>query len=149
MPRLRDYEGNEGESSDHFQLPSLQKKKIWKDSDDRVSTLDGSIATCLSYSAEMEGIATAKVLEQWEAIENTLYEDGEQVTNEALLEECIQWRTQIPHLRIVGKNLLSVKSRYEDVDGNGSEMKSSLDRHDEELLSERSGSIKVRNILRI
>ena len=145
LPRLRDYEGNEGESSDHFQLPSLQKKKISKDTDDRVSTLDGSTATRLSYSTEMEGIATAKVLEQWEAIENTLYEDGEQVTNTVLLEECIQWRTQIPHLRIVGKNpFLSVKSKYEDVDRNSSEMKSSSDQHDEELLSDHSGSIKER-----
>ncbi|XP_076669776.1 uncharacterized protein LOC143369565 isoform X1 [Andrena cerasifolii] len=145
LPRLRDYEGNEGESSDHFQLPSLQKKKIWKDTDDRVSTLDESIATCLSYSTEMEGITTAKVLEQWEAIENTLYEDGEQVTNTVLLEECIQWRTQIPHLRVVGKNpFLSLKSRYEDVDRNSSETKSSFDSHDEELLLGHGGSMKER-----
>ncbi|XP_076170097.1 uncharacterized protein LOC143148079 isoform X2 [Ptiloglossa arizonensis] len=110
VSRIRDYENNENESSDHFQLPSLQKKKTWKDVDDRASTGDeNSTATCISYSSELEDIATQKVIQQWEAIENTLYEDGDQVTQTALLEECIQWRTQIPHLRILGKNPFQIK----------------------------------------
>ncbi|XP_076623108.1 uncharacterized protein LOC143342773 isoform X2 [Colletes latitarsis] len=140
----RDYQDNENESSNHFQLPSLQKKKTCKDVDDHVSTWDeNSITTCISYSSELEDIATQKVMQQWDAIENTLYEDGDQVTQTPLLEECIQWRTQIPHLRIVGKNpFLSTKSKYQDLDKNSSQIKNRFNLHDDDQFSEHSLSTR-------
>ncbi|XP_076246364.1 uncharacterized protein LOC143186557 isoform X2 [Calliopsis andreniformis] len=137
--RSRNYEDNEDESNDHFQLPSLQTKKVWKDVDDRVSAWDGNSATtCMSYSSEMENIATCKVMQQWELIENTLYEDGEQVneSQNAILEECVQWRTQIPHLRVIGKNPFLSKSKYHDLSRSSSQAKHSFDSSNEEIFSE-------------
>ncbi|XP_053974756.1 uncharacterized protein LOC128874246 [Hylaeus volcanicus] len=148
LPKIRDYKDNENESSDHFQLPSLQKKKAWKDIDDRVSIWNESTtATCVSYSSELEDIATRKVIQQWEAIENTLYEDGDQVTQTALLEECIQWRTQIPHLRIVGKNsFLLPTDKQQDPEKNYNQIKDTFDSLDEDIFSEHNFSIKERRI---
>nr|XP_034193416.1 uncharacterized protein LOC117610293 isoform X1 [Osmia lignaria] len=146
LPKLKNYKANEDESSD-FQLPSLpQKKKAWKDVDDSESTWDQTSAiTSTSYSLEIENIATRKVLQQWEAVENTLYEDGNQVTQPAVLEECIQWRTQIPHLRVVGKNpFLATKTKYEDFNINYNRIRSSSDFWNEEALSEHSLQLKER-----
>lgn len=95
----------------------------------------------------MENIATRKVMQQWEAIECTLYEDGEQVNQTPILEECIQWRTQIPHLRVVGKNpFRSEENKYQDLDKDSDQMEHSFDSDDEEVISEHSVLVKVRNI---
>jgi len=48
-------------------------------------------------------VATQKLEEQWATVERTFYEEDNQL-QESVLDECIQWRTQIPYLRIVGKN---------------------------------------------
>lgn len=116
--------------------------------DDSESTWDQTSAiTSTSYSLEIENIATRKVLQQWEAVENTLYEDGNQVTQPAVLEECIQWRTQIPHLRVVGKNpFLAIKTKYEDFNINYNRIRNSSDFQNEEALSEHSLLLKVKNI---
>ncbi|KOC63017.1 hypothetical protein WH47_02466 [Habropoda laboriosa] len=145
--RLRDYQDNQNESSDYFQLPSLQKKKTWKDVDDNASTWDqNSAATDIFCSSEIENIATKKIIQQWEAVENTLYEDGEQVTQPAILEECIQWRTQIPHLRVTGKNpFLSTKTNHEDVSINCNQMRNSSEPQNEDAFSEYSLSLKDKN----
>lgn len=151
LPRVNNSRDNQNKSSDYFQLPSLQKKKTWKDVDDNVSTWDrNSTATDISCSSEIENIATKKAMEQWEAIESTLYEDGNQVTQTSVLEECIQWRMQIPHLRIVGKNpFLSPKSNYQDLNVNYSQIKNNFDSNNEEIFPEHSTSLKVPNILHI
>lgn len=88
LSKVKDYQNNQNESSDNFQLPSLQKKKTWKNVDDNLSTDWNSNATDIFCSSEIENIATRKVMQQWETIENTLYEDGEQVSQTAVLEEC-------------------------------------------------------------
>ncbi|XP_043585323.1 uncharacterized protein LOC122568977 isoform X2 [Bombus pyrosoma] len=146
LPRVNNSQDNQNKSSDYFQLPSLQKKKTWKDVDDNVSTWDkNSTATDISCSSEIENIATKKAMEQWEAIESTLYEDGNEVTQTSVLEECIQWRMQIPHLRIVGKNLfLSPKSNYQDLNINYNQIKNNFDSNNEEVFPEHSTSLKKR-----
>lgn len=143
--RIKDCSGDRNESGDHFQLPSLQKKTVWKDVEENASTCDQhSTATDIFCSSEIENIATRKVMRQWEAIENTLYEDGEQATQTAVLEECIQWRTQIPHLRIVGKNpFLSMKTNYQDFSGTYNQIKNSFNFPEEDVASEHSLSLKV------
>ncbi|CAK9833323.1 hypothetical protein ANTRET_LOCUS10025 [Anthophora retusa] len=147
LSRLRDYQDNQNESSDNFQLPSLQKKTTWKDVDDNASTWDQySTATDIFCSSEIENIATKKIIQQWETIENTLYEDGEQVTQPAILEECIQWRTQIPHLRVIGKNpFLSTETNDHDVNVNYNQMRNSSEPQNEDAFSEYSLSLKDRN----
>ncbi|XP_043784534.1 uncharacterized protein LOC122710628 isoform X3 [Apis laboriosa] len=140
LSRVKDYQNNQNESSDNFQLPSLQKKKTWKDVDDNLSTDWNSNATDIFCSSEIENIATRKVMQQWETIENTLYEDGEQVTQTAVLEECIQWKTQIPHLRIIGKNPFLSKSNYQDLNINHNQMKNIS--HNEDTYLEHNISIK-------
>ncbi|KAK9299246.1 hypothetical protein QLX08_007689 [Tetragonisca angustula] len=144
--KVKNFQDNQNESSDYFQLPSLQKKKTWRDVDDTASTWDkNSTATDVFCTTEIENIATKKVLEQWEAIENTLYEDGEQVTQTDVLEECIQWRTQIPHLRIVGKNMfLSSKTNCEDLSINHNQIKNNSDTNIEEVFPERNTALKER-----
>ncbi|XP_012165481.1 uncharacterized protein LOC100643042 isoform X2 [Bombus terrestris] len=146
LPRVNNSQDNQNKSSDYFQLPSLQKKKTRKDVDDNVSTWDkNSTATDISCSSEIENIATKKAIEQWEAIESTLYEDGNQVTQTSVLEECIQWRMQIPHLRIVGKNVfLSPKSIYQDSNINYNQIKNNFDSNNEEVFPEHSTSLKKR-----
>lgn len=64
-----------------------------------------SSGTSISWPEEMEEVATKKVIEQWEAVQRTLYDENDQVTSEELKAECVQWRTQRPHLRIIGKKL--------------------------------------------
>lgn len=117
LSRLSDYEDTENESVGRCQLPSLQKKKSWKDADSVSSWDQSSRRTSVSWSPEMEDVATWKVTQQWEAVERTLYDEPEQVAQTSVLEECIQWRTQVPHLRVIGRNpFLSVKDKVEDVD---------------------------------
>ncbi|OAD53724.1 Breast cancer type 2 susceptibility protein like protein [Eufriesea mexicana] len=146
IPRVKDYQNNQNESSDYFQLPSLQKKKTWKDVDDNLSTWDRNSPTADVFcSSEIENITTRKVMQQWEAIENTLYEDGEQVTQTAILEECVQWRMQIPHLRIIGKNpFLTSRTNYQDLNINHNQIRSSSSSHNEDEFPEYSVSVKER-----
>lgn len=142
LSKVKDYQNNQNESSDNFQLPSLQKKKTWKNVDDNLSTDWNSNATDIFCSSEIENIATRKVMQQWETIENTLYEDGEQVSQTAVLEECTQWKTQIPHLRIIGKNPFLSKSNYQDLNINHNQMKNNS--HNEDTYLEHNISIKER-----
>ncbi|KAL0101259.1 hypothetical protein PUN28_018805 [Cardiocondyla obscurior] len=102
--RFKDDEddGCENEWSGRFRLPSLPRQKSWKD-DDPLSNGD-SVATSISWSQEVESVATQKLEEQWAAVERTFYEEENQLFQESTLDECIQWRTQIPYLRVIGKN---------------------------------------------
>ncbi|XP_076645170.1 uncharacterized protein LOC143354758 isoform X2 [Halictus rubicundus] len=146
----REYKDNDNESSKHFQLPSLQKKKPWKDTDGQVSTSAEVSRTtvCTSSLTDLEDITTAKVVQQWDAIENTLYEDGDQVTQTALLEECMQWKKQIPHFRIVGKNpFLLTKANCENLGKNSNQTKTTFDSFDDEAFSEHNQSVKERKAL--
>jgi len=101
--RLKD-EGDEcdDEWDGRFRLPSLPRQKSWKDDD--ISSNGNSAATSVSWSQEVESVATQKLEEQWATVERTFYEEDNQLLQKSVLDECIQWRTQIPYLRIVGKN---------------------------------------------
>ncbi|XP_011157068.1 uncharacterized protein LOC105194049 [Solenopsis invicta] len=104
--RLKDEEvddGCEDERDDgRFRLPSLPRQKSWRDDD--VLSNGNSAATSVSWSQEVENVATQKLEEQWTAVERTFYEEDDQLPQAAVLDECTQWRTQIPYLRIVGRN---------------------------------------------
>ncbi|XP_076763824.1 uncharacterized protein LOC143431155 [Xylocopa sonorina] len=149
LSRFGDQE-DRNDSSDHLQLPSLQtKKKTWKDVDENTSTWDrNSTAMDIFCSTEIETIATRKVVQQWELVENTLYEDGEEVTRAAVLEECVQWRTQIPHLRVIGKNpFIPLKINHRDLSINSNRLGNIVDSRNDDALSEYSGSLKERKHL--
>ncbi|OXU27092.1 hypothetical protein TSAR_008397 [Trichomalopsis sarcophagae] len=57
-----------------------------------------------SWSEDLGDVTTRRVLEQWRALESVLYdEENPQVPpGTSLYDECVQWRSQLPHLRIVG-----------------------------------------------
>lgn len=99
--RFKDEEN--GCDNDRFRLPSLPRHRSWKDDDDVLSN-GNSAATSISWSQEVEDTATQKVEEQWTNVERTFYEEEDQLLQGSVLDECVQWRTQIPYLRIIGKN---------------------------------------------
>ncbi|KAL6258362.1 hypothetical protein P5V15_010314 [Pogonomyrmex californicus] len=96
-------DGLDNEWYSRFRLPSLPQQKSWKDGDNDVSYNGNSAATSVSWSQEVEDTVTQKLEEQWATIERTFYEEDDQLFQESILNECIQWRTQILYLRIVGK----------------------------------------------
>lgn len=103
--RFKDEEdGFDSEWSGRFRLPSLPPQKSWKD-DNNILSNENSAATSVSWSQEVENTATQQLEEQWANVEKTLYEEeDDQLVQGSVLDECIQWRTQIPFLRIIGKN---------------------------------------------
>ncbi|CAL1688737.1 unnamed protein product [Lasius platythorax] len=103
--RFKDEEdGFDNEWSGRFRLPSLPRQKSWKD-DDNILSNENSAATSVSWSQAVEDTATQKLEEQWTNVERTLYEEkDDQLVQGSVLDECIQWRTQIPYLRIIGNN---------------------------------------------
>ncbi|XP_050457459.1 uncharacterized protein LOC126854588 [Cataglyphis hispanica] len=101
--RLKNEENEfDNEWSGCFRLPSLSRQKSWKDDD---NILSNSATTSISWSQEVEDTATQKLEEQWTNVERTFYEEeNDQLLQGSVLDECIQWRTQIPYMRIIGKN---------------------------------------------
>ncbi|XP_011700664.1 PREDICTED: uncharacterized protein LOC105457597 [Wasmannia auropunctata] len=94
-------------------LPSLPRHRSWKDDDDDDDDDDdgggglsngNSAATSVSWSQEVTSVATQKLEKLWATVERTFYEEDNQLFQESVLDECLQWRAQIPYLRIVGKN---------------------------------------------
>lgn len=57
-----------------------------------------------SWSEDVGDLPARRVLEQWRALESVLYdEENSQVPpGTSLYDECLQWRSQLPHLRIIG-----------------------------------------------
>lgn len=57
-----------------------------------------------SWSEDVGDVPARRVLEQWRALESVLYnEENPQVPpGTSLYDECVQWRSQLPHLRILG-----------------------------------------------
>ncbi|KZC14301.1 hypothetical protein WN55_06828, partial [Dufourea novaeangliae] len=143
----RDHRDNESESNKHFQLPSLQKRKTWKDVEGQSSTWDKTNRAIvpISPSYELEDSTTIKVKQQWNVIESTLYEGSEQVTHVALLAECMQWRKQIPHLRVVGRNPFIIsETNYQSLDKNTNRIKNSFKLFNNKIFSD---SVKERKAL--
>lgn len=100
--RFRNKQNNE--RIGRIQLPSLPRQKSRRN-DDSILSMGNSGATSVSWSQDVENVATHKLEEQWTNVESSLYEEDNQLPSGAVLSECIQWRTQIPYLRIIGKNL--------------------------------------------
>lgn len=121
--RFKDKEdGFDNEWSGCFRLPSLSKQKSWKDDDD---ILSNSATTSISWSQEVEDTATQKLEEQWTNVERTFYEEeNDQLLQGSTLDECIQWRTQIPYMRIIGKNsICNNNSTLHDIGSKDDRMK--------------------------
>ncbi|KAL2725601.1 hypothetical protein V1478_008274 [Vespula squamosa] len=102
--RLRDDEAYEHEQYG-IPLPDIQRKELSKRITSPTSWDQTSISTSISWPEEMENVATEKLLQQWDAIEKVLYNETDNLSNNEILEECTQWKMQIPHLRIIGKGL--------------------------------------------
>lgn len=142
--RLKEDEDDEcdDEWSDRFRLPSLPRQKAWKD-DDGLSN-GNSAATSVSWSQEVESVATQKLEEQWATVERTLYKEDNQLLQESILDECIQWRTQIPYLRIVGKNPVCNSSCTQDDSGSNDKKTKRLDSQNDAVFAEYNLSMKVK-----
>lgn len=91
---------------------------------DNILSNENSAATSVSWSQETENVATQKLEEQWTIVEGSLYEEDGQLPQGSVLDECIQWRTQIPYLRIIGRNLICTNSDiHSDVGSGGKRIK--------------------------
>ncbi|EZA58639.1 hypothetical protein X777_14808, partial [Ooceraea biroi] len=86
-----------------LRLPSLPRQKSWKDNDNILSN-GNSATSSVSWSQEAEDVVTQKLEEQWATVERSFYEEDNQLPHGSVLDECVQWRTQIPYLRIIGRN---------------------------------------------
>lgn len=65
-------------------------------------------------SKDIEQVSTQKVVEQWQIVEDTLYGKNPARASQTLLEECEQWRNQLPHLQIVGKSCFAKDEKEEE-----------------------------------
>ncbi|XP_071559554.1 uncharacterized protein [Temnothorax nylanderi] len=142
--RLKEDEGDgcEDEWNDRFRLPSLPRQKSWKDDD--APSNGNSAATSVSWSQEVESVATHRLEEQWATVERTLYEEDDQLFQESALDECIQWRSQIPYLRIVGKNSAATSDCEQREVGSSDKKTKRLDPQNDEAFAERNLSMKER-----
>ncbi|XP_015588361.1 uncharacterized protein LOC107264531 isoform X2 [Cephus cinctus] len=96
----------------HNSLESPVRKNHSQGIEDSSSWDQQSGATSASWPEDMEEAATRKVISYWEAVERTLYDEENQVRSGSVYDECVQWRTQIPHLRIVGQCPVSMQKIY-------------------------------------
>ncbi|XP_032667685.1 uncharacterized protein LOC116842493 isoform X2 [Odontomachus brunneus] len=144
--RLKNEEsGLDNENSGRFQLPSLPslpRRKSWKD-DDNVLSTGNSAATSVSWSQEAENVATQRLEEQWATVERSFYEEDDELPQGPALDECIQWRTQIPYLRLMGRNSAGINNKAQlDICSSGKARKKLGNLQNDEVLMERSLSIK-------
>ncbi|XP_015188457.1 PREDICTED: uncharacterized protein LOC107072775 isoform X2 [Polistes dominula] len=133
--RLRDDESYEHELRE-TPLPDLQRKEFSKRITSPTSWDRVSISTSMSWPEEMENVATEKLLQQWDAIERVLYNEIDNLSNNEILEECMQWKMQIPHLRVIGKGLFDENiSKSADYSTNNREVQKPFDDSDTLKLS--------------
>lgn len=101
-----------------FPDKSPVKKSPWPGiNENATSSWDGNSRATSSgtWPEDIGEVATRKVLDRWFTIERTLYNEDEQVPLGNVMDECIQWRTQIPHFRLVGKSM-KLEIADDDVD---------------------------------
>lgn len=146
--RLKDEEdGCNDEWDGRFRLPSLPRQKALKDD---VLSNGNSAATSVSWSQEVESVATQKLEEQWVTVERIFYEEDNQLLKESILDECMQWKTQIPYLRIIGKNpTCDSNSTQRDVGSSSNKTKKLDDPQNDEVFVERNLSMKVKSFFRM
>ncbi|KAG7198910.1 hypothetical protein KM043_015728 [Ampulex compressa] len=144
LERIKDYRNSQNKGDSSIQLPSLQKWKSGQNSDKSpVSWNQNSTATSASWSPEVEDAATYKLIQQWDAIERTLYDEDDQIPEGTIFDECVQWRNQIPHLRIVGINpFISNNDRYSASSINDLRAKSNFGSQNDEINVSQSFSTK-------
>ncbi|XP_044004921.1 serine/threonine-protein kinase pakD-like isoform X2 [Aphidius gifuensis] len=89
----------------------VKKKTLQNCIENEISSCNGdgratsSSSSSSSWPEDIEEAATRKVFDLWYIVERTLYNEDDQVPLGNIMDECIQWRTQIPHLRLVGKSM--------------------------------------------
>lgn len=126
-------EDEHDESDNHIQLPSLPRQRSWKDDSDIMSN-GNSAATSISWSQEADA-AIQRLEEQWTSVEKSFYEEDDQQLLGSILDECIQWRTQIPYLRLIGRNsVYSDNSKHLDLGSNDITTKKFDDLQNDELM---------------
>ncbi|XP_033212550.1 uncharacterized protein LOC117170120 [Belonocnema kinseyi] len=86
--------------------PASRRNQFLKIGNESESWDRQSGTTTVSWPEDMEELATRKVIQQWETLEKTLYEENDQLPVGPVFDECLQWRNQLPHFRLVGKNLI-------------------------------------------
>jgi hypothetical protein len=61
------------------------------------------------WSEDIEDRVLLKTCKQWYVIDQTLFDEEDQLSIGLLFHECLQWRNQLIHLRILGRNILKLK----------------------------------------
>lgn len=136
------HQRNEESRETCYPVVSPRSKNHWPAMDNGSSSWDrNSRATTSSWPGDMEEAATQKVLQLWDAVERNLFDEDEQVPAlDAVAEECNQWKTQLVHLRVVGKSAppVGAQESSETLRSTGRRSRAGEDRFGEEVIMQDS-----------
>ena len=141
--RMTVHQRNEESREPSFPVVSpCSNKNHWPTMENDSSSWDrNSRATSSSWPGDMEEAATRKVLQMWDAIEKNLFgEDDQEQSFDPVSDECNQWKTQLIHLRVIGKSLnpSAIQESNEPSRSSSRKSKASDDRFGEEIIVEDS-----------